>query len=95
MDDEEEEDESEEENEMVVLDPDHPLMARFQKALNRHYKQQDEKVTLELRELVSLFSGEYRSSLNFKALNASSAFFAVIDVTSVGLNIFYWSIQKD
>ncbi|CAH1795383.1 unnamed protein product, partial [Owenia fusiformis] len=39
------------ESEMVVLDPDHPLMRRFQKALNDHLIKQEEKVTLELREL--------------------------------------------
>ena len=51
-----EEEESEEENEMVVLDPDHPLMKRFQDALNRHLTQQNEKVTLELKELVCIQS---------------------------------------
>ena len=44
---------SDEESEMVVLDPDHPLMRRFQKALKDQLQKQDEKVTLELRELVS------------------------------------------
>lgn len=47
----EETDESDAENEMVVLDPDHPLMRRFQKALKAHLDKVNEKVTLELREL--------------------------------------------
>ncbi|XP_070579736.1 coiled-coil domain-containing protein 40-like [Ptychodera flava] len=54
-DEEEEEmesDESEEESEMVVLDPDHPLMKRFQIALKAQLSKQNEKVTLELRELL-------------------------------------------
>ncbi|XP_077980301.1 coiled-coil domain-containing protein 40-like [Glandiceps talaboti] len=42
---------SEEESEMVVLDPDHPLMKRFQIALKSHLKKQNEKVTLEFQEL--------------------------------------------
>ena len=36
---------------MVVLEPDHPLMKRFQTALNKQLTRQNEKVTLELREL--------------------------------------------
>lgn len=47
-----EDSEEEGEREMVVLDPDHPLMKRFQTALKRHLDQQNEKVTLELRELL-------------------------------------------
>ncbi|KAK3091997.1 hypothetical protein FSP39_024328 [Pinctada imbricata] len=43
---------SEAETDMVVLDPDHPLMKRFQNALKAHLTKQDEKVTLELRELI-------------------------------------------
>ena len=39
---------------MVVLDPDHPLMHRFQKALKSHLDTQNEKVTLELMELLSI-----------------------------------------
>merc|ERR1712076_22678 len=39
------------ESEMVVLDPDHPLMARFQAALKKQLTKQQEKVTLEYREL--------------------------------------------
>lgn len=42
---------SEAETDMVVLDPDHPLMKRFQNALKSHLTSQNEKVTLELREL--------------------------------------------
>jgi hypothetical protein len=56
MDGEEEEEESEEENEITVLDPDHHLMKRFQKALKAHLMKQEEKVELELRELVILLS---------------------------------------
>ncbi len=58
-DEDEEEEESEEsdgESEMVVLDPDHPLMQRFQIALKSHLDKQNEKVTLELMELVSTSS---------------------------------------
>ncbi|KAK2152124.1 hypothetical protein LSH36_339g05000 [Paralvinella palmiformis] len=51
-DEEEEEEDSEGESEMVVLDPDHPLMRRFQKALQDHLNKQREKVSLELRELL-------------------------------------------
>ncbi|XP_021370653.1 coiled-coil domain-containing protein 40-like isoform X2 [Mizuhopecten yessoensis] len=42
---------SDEEGDMVVLDPDHPLMKRFQNALKSHLNNQNEKVSLELREL--------------------------------------------
>ncbi|XP_069123768.1 coiled-coil domain-containing protein 40-like [Argopecten irradians] len=42
---------SDEEGDMVVLDPDHPLMQRFQNALKSHLNKQNEKVSLELREL--------------------------------------------
>ncbi|XP_052261678.1 coiled-coil domain-containing protein 40-like isoform X2 [Dreissena polymorpha] len=60
--DDEEEDEGEDEGEsdgesdaesnvMVVLEPDHPLMKRFQAALNKQLTKQNEKVSLELREL--------------------------------------------
>ncbi|CAL1527056.1 unnamed protein product [Lymnaea stagnalis] len=44
-------DESENETDMVVLDPDHPLMKRFQAALKSHLTKQNDKMTLELREL--------------------------------------------
>jgi len=37
---------------LIVLDPDHPLMRRFQKAYKQHLVKQDEKVSLELRELL-------------------------------------------
>ncbi|NWX15489.1 CCD40 protein, partial [Aegotheles bennettii] len=40
-----------EERELVVLDPEHPLMRRFQAALKNYLAKQVEKVTLELREL--------------------------------------------
>ncbi|KAL5017966.1 hypothetical protein ScPMuIL_003688 [Solemya velum] len=41
---------SENDADMVVLDPDHPLMKRFQLALKDHLNKQNEKATLELRE---------------------------------------------
>ncbi|KAH9504072.1 Coiled-coil domain-containing protein 40 [Bulinus truncatus] len=44
-------DESDTEADMVVLDPDHPLMKRFQAALKAHLGKQNEKFTLELRDL--------------------------------------------
>ena len=37
-------------NNLVVLDPDHTLMQRFQRALNKVLVQRDEKITLETRE---------------------------------------------
>lgn len=37
-------------NNLVVLDPDHPLMARFQKRLKEQLSNREQKVTLELRE---------------------------------------------
>ncbi|XP_014669906.1 PREDICTED: coiled-coil domain-containing protein 40-like [Priapulus caudatus] len=37
-------------NELVVLDPDHPLMQRFQAALRQHLQKQHDKLTMELRE---------------------------------------------
>ncbi|NXJ02983.1 CCD40 protein, partial [Psophia crepitans] len=40
-----------EETELVVLDPDHPLMRRFQAALKSYLTKQMEKVNLELQEL--------------------------------------------
>ncbi|KAK6170441.1 hypothetical protein SNE40_018834 [Patella caerulea] len=42
---------SDNEADLVVLDPDHPLMRRFQNALKKHLEKQNETVTLELREL--------------------------------------------
>ncbi|BFZ02980.1 hypothetical protein BsWGS_06019 [Bradybaena similaris] len=52
---EEEEEESDEnienETDLVVLDPDHPLMKRFQAALNAHLTKLNEKIALELRDL--------------------------------------------
>ncbi|NWW80386.1 CCD40 protein, partial [Climacteris rufus] len=40
-----------EETELVVLDPEHPLMTRFQAALKNYLTKQMEQVTLELHEL--------------------------------------------
>ncbi|NXK24288.1 CCD40 protein, partial [Arenaria interpres] len=40
-----------EKTELVVLDPEHPLMRRFQAALKNYLTKQIEKVNLELREL--------------------------------------------
>ncbi|XP_054077756.1 coiled-coil domain-containing protein 40 isoform X2 [Rissa tridactyla] len=40
-----------EKTELVVLDPEHPLMRRFQAALRNYLTKQIEKVNLELREL--------------------------------------------
>ncbi|XP_033121483.1 coiled-coil domain-containing protein 40-like [Anneissia japonica] len=44
-------DASDDANEVVVLDPDHPLMKRFQDALSSHLQKQHKKVKLELSEL--------------------------------------------
>ncbi|XP_075296789.1 coiled-coil domain-containing protein 40 [Opisthocomus hoazin] len=43
--------ETAEETELVVLDPEHPLMRRFQAALKNYLTKQMEKVNLELQEL--------------------------------------------
>ncbi|XP_032653100.1 coiled-coil domain-containing protein 40 isoform X3 [Chelonoidis abingdonii] len=43
--------ETEEEIQLIVLDPEHPLMRRFQAALKNYLSKQMEKVTMELREL--------------------------------------------
>uniref|UniRef100_A0A8C9F1A8 Coiled-coil domain containing 40 n=1 Tax=Pavo cristatus TaxID=9049 RepID=A0A8C9F1A8_PAVCR len=43
--------EAAEETQLVVLDPEHPLMRRFQAALKNYLTKQMEKVDLELREL--------------------------------------------
>ncbi|XP_062936915.1 coiled-coil domain-containing protein 40 isoform X2 [Cynocephalus volans] len=40
-----------EESQVMVLDPDHPLMMRFQAALKSHLTRQIEKLKLELQEL--------------------------------------------
>ncbi|XP_063265256.1 coiled-coil domain-containing protein 40 isoform X3 [Prinia subflava] len=45
-----------EETEVVVLDPEHPLMTRFQAALKNYLTKQIEQVNLELRELVHSLS---------------------------------------
>ncbi|XP_037666480.1 coiled-coil domain-containing protein 40 [Choloepus didactylus] len=41
----------EDESQLVVLDPDHPLMMRFQAALKNYLNRQIEKLKLELQEL--------------------------------------------
>ena len=38
------------ENNLVVLDPDHPLMVRFQRYLKHQLERRDERLTLEVRE---------------------------------------------
>ncbi|XP_038227525.1 coiled-coil domain-containing protein 40 isoform X5 [Dermochelys coriacea] len=43
--------EMEEETQLIVLEPEHPLMKRFQAALKNYLSKQMEKVTMELREL--------------------------------------------
>ncbi|KAL0595525.1 Coiled-coil domain-containing protein 40 [Plecturocebus cupreus] len=48
----EEEAEDKEGSQLVVLDPDHPLMIRFQAALKNHLNRQIEKLKLDLQELV-------------------------------------------
>ncbi|XP_076463938.1 coiled-coil domain-containing protein 40-like isoform X2 [Babylonia areolata] len=61
-DDEEEEEEEDvgdtegsddEDQQMVIMDPDHPLMKRFQAAFKSHLEKQDTKLMLELKELVA------------------------------------------
>ncbi|RXM36442.1 Coiled-coil domain-containing protein 40 [Acipenser ruthenus] len=47
---ESEEEEEEEDTELVVMDPNHPLMKRFQSALKNHLTRQLEKLNLNLRE---------------------------------------------
>ena len=41
---------TEDEQSLVVLDPSHPLMIRYQQALRRHLTQREEKLNLQLRE---------------------------------------------
>ena len=41
---------TEDEQSLVVLDPSHPLMIRYQQALKRHLLQREEKLNLQLRE---------------------------------------------
>ncbi|MEE6511867.1 hypothetical protein FKM82_018702 [Ascaphus truei] len=43
--------EEEEESELVVLDPDHPLMTRFQSALKQYLTKQIQALDIELREM--------------------------------------------
>ncbi|MGH0149870.1 UNVERIFIED_CONTAM: hypothetical protein FKN15_025217 [Acipenser sinensis] len=50
----EEEEEEEEDTELVVMDPNHPLMKRFQSALKNHLTKQLEKLNLTLREELGL-----------------------------------------
>ncbi|XP_028912869.1 coiled-coil domain-containing protein 40 isoform X2 [Ornithorhynchus anatinus] len=47
----EEEEKEEEEAQLVVLDPDHPLMTRFQAALRDYLTRQIDRLQVELREL--------------------------------------------
>ncbi|XP_038633126.1 coiled-coil domain-containing protein 40 isoform X1 [Scyliorhinus canicula] len=47
-----ESDMDDEQAELVVLDPDHPLMKRFQEALKSHLSKQLNKLTLEIRDLI-------------------------------------------
>lgn len=49
-------------NNLVVLDPDHPLMARFQKRLKEQLYNREQKVTLELREAKYLTEVRIRCS---------------------------------
>ncbi|KAL1006083.1 hypothetical protein UPYG_G00067680 [Umbra pygmaea] len=44
------EEEGEDEDELIVLDPEHPLLKRFQSALKTQLQKQLERVNLELRE---------------------------------------------
>ena len=39
---------------MVVLDPDHPLMRRFQNVLKTQLENQNEKISLELKDLLEV-----------------------------------------
>ncbi|XP_041075699.1 coiled-coil domain-containing protein 40 [Polyodon spathula] len=50
----EESEEEEEDTELVVMDPNHPLMKRFQSALKNHLTRQLEKLNLNLREELGL-----------------------------------------
>ncbi|XP_035382129.1 coiled-coil domain-containing protein 40 isoform X1 [Electrophorus electricus] len=50
----ENEEEYDEEEELIVLDPEHPLMKRFQSALKTHLTSQLERLNLELSEKVAL-----------------------------------------
>ena len=46
-------------SDLIVLDPDHPLMTRFQSAYKEYLLKQDEKFTLELRELEEEHNNRY------------------------------------
>ncbi len=49
-------------NNLVVLDPDHPLMQRFQKKLKDQLLKREQKITLEMRE----FKNQLEVIKNFK-----------------------------
>ncbi|NXD29548.1 CCD40 protein, partial [Spelaeornis formosus] len=52
-----------EEIELVILDPEHPLMTRFQAALKNYLTKQIEQVTLDLQELVHSLSSAFPQPL--------------------------------
>ncbi|CAF3673232.1 unnamed protein product [Rotaria sp. Silwood1] len=41
---------TEDEQSLVVLDPSHPLMIRYQEALKKHLLKREEKLAIQLRE---------------------------------------------
>uniref|UniRef100_A0A8C8HXS7 Coiled-coil domain-containing protein 40 n=1 Tax=Oncorhynchus tshawytscha TaxID=74940 RepID=A0A8C8HXS7_ONCTS len=51
-------DEGDEEDELIVLDPEHPLMRRFQTALRNHLHKQLERLNMELREKMAIERSE-------------------------------------
>ncbi|XP_055762960.1 coiled-coil domain-containing protein 40 [Salvelinus fontinalis] len=50
--------ESDEEDELIVLDPEHPLMRRFQTALKNHLHKQLERLNMDLREKMAIERSE-------------------------------------
>ncbi|XP_010887627.2 coiled-coil domain-containing protein 40 [Esox lucius] len=54
------EQEEADEDELIVLDPEHPLMKRFQSALKNHLQKQLERVNLELQEKMAIEKAENR-----------------------------------
>ncbi|XP_035602715.1 coiled-coil domain-containing protein 40 isoform X1 [Oncorhynchus keta] len=50
--------EGDEEDELIVLDPEHPLMRRFQTALRNHLHKQLERLNMELREKMAIERSE-------------------------------------
>uniref|UniRef100_A0A3B3RJE8 Coiled-coil domain 40 molecular ruler complex subunit n=1 Tax=Paramormyrops kingsleyae TaxID=1676925 RepID=A0A3B3RJE8_9TELE len=50
--------EEEEHEELVVLDPEHPLMRRFQSALKNHLKKQLDRLNMEIREQLAMEHAE-------------------------------------